>query len=483
MLFNSYYFVLIFLPITWCIYFGLNAAHKYKLAQASLVVASLFFYGYYNWYYLSIICVSIIVNYSIAKVIGERHYNHRKSILILGLAFNIGLLLYFKYTNFFIDNINIIFHADFFVEQILLPLGISFYTFQQIGFLIDVYREETGNLQLGFLDYAEFVSFFPQLVAGPIVSKELIYQIKDLSKRKVDFDNMAGGLMLFAIGLFKKVILADTFARAVNWGFGNISGINSVDAIIVMFSYTLQIYFDFSGYSDMALGLAGMFNFKLPINFNAPYQSRDILEFWQRWHVTLTSFLQKYVYIPLGGNRKGKARMYLNVFIVFIVSGFWHGANWTFVVWGMMHGVASVLNRIFKKQWDRLYGAFRWICTFVFINLAWLVFRADSLVQAKEMVSKVFAGEIGNVSTMLASKYSLMETEILSYIFYQNYALSQRYMIYVFLIVSMLVVLYVRPYCVKQFRPNIRNFLGIMFIMVWSVLSLAGESDFIYFGF
>ncbi|MCH5250250.1 MAG: MBOAT family protein [Lachnospiraceae bacterium] len=483
MLFNSYYFILLFLPITWCIYFGLNALKKYKLAQVSLVAASLFFYGYYNWYYLSIICVSIIVNYGIAKVIGRENYKHRKSILTLGLAFNIGLLLYFKYTNFFIDNINAIFHTDFFVRQILLPLGISFYTFQQIGFLVDVYREETENLQLEFLDYAEFVSFFPQLVAGPIVSKELIYQIKDLSNRKVNFDNMAGGLMLFAIGLFKKVILADTFARAVNWGFSNISGMNSVDAVIVMLSYTFQIYFDFSGYSDMALGLAGMFNFKLPLNFNAPYQSYDILEFWQRWHMTLTSFLQKYIYIPLGGNRKGKVRTYVNVLAVFLISGFWHGANWTFVVWGMLHGVASVLNRTFKKQWDKLHRAFRWICTFVFINLTWLVFRADTLSQAKEMIAKIFAGEMGRVSKVLAAKYSLMETEILNYILLQNYALSQTYMIYVFIIVSTMIVVCVRPFCMKKFSPNIRNFLGIMFIIVWSVLSLAGESDFIYFGF
>lgn len=482
MLFNSYYFVLIFLPITWCLYFGLNAFRKYRLAQVSLVAASLFFYGYYNWYYLAIICTSIVVNYGVAKIIAG-YSKHRKVILILGLVFNIGLLLYFKYTNFFIDNINFIFHTDIFVEQIFLPLGISFYTFQQIGFLVDVYRDETGDLQLEFLDYAEFVSFFPQLVAGPIVSKDLIYQLKDASKRKVDFDNMAGGLMLFAIGLFKKVLLADTFARAVNWGFGNISGMNSVDAVIVMLSYTFQIYFDFSGYSDMALGLAGMFNFQLPINFNAPYQSYDILGFWQRWHMTLTGFLQKYIYIPLGGNRKGKIRTYINVLVVFFVSGFWHGANWTFVVWGGLHGIASVLNRIFKKQWDKLNTAFRWICTYVFLNLTWLVFRADTLLQAKEILGKIFAMEIGKVSQELTAKFSLMETEILNYIFLQNYTISQTYMIYVFLLVGVLIILCIQPYCAKRFRPNIWNFMGTMLLMVWSVLSLAGESDFIYFGF
>ena len=479
MLFNSYYFILIFLPITWCIYFGLNAVKKYKMAQVSLVVASLFFYGYYNWYYLSIICVSIIVNYGIDKIIrgGVGYYKHRKSILILGVAFNIGLLLYFKYTNFFIENINYIFHTDIFVQQILLPLGISFYTFQQIGFLVDVYKEEIGDIQLDFVDYAEFVSFFPQLVAGPIVSKELIYQIKDLSKRKIDFDNMARGLAFFAVGLSKKVILADTFAKGVNWGFENISMMSSVDAVIVMLSYTFQIYFDFSGYSDMALGLAGMFNFKLPINFNAPYQSYDILEFWQRWHMTLTGFLQKYIYIPLGGNRKGKAHTYLNVFIVFLISGFWHGANWTFVVWGALHGAASVLNRVFKKQWDMLHGGFRWICTFMFINLTWLVFRADNLFQAKEMVGKIFSGKMGSVSTELAAKFSLIEIIVL------NYTFSQMYLIFVFLTVAFFIVLKLCPVCMKKFRANIWDCIGVTILLVWSILSLAGESEFIYFGF
>lgn len=477
MLFNSYYFILIFLPITWCIYFGLNTAKRYRLAQASLVAASLFFYGYYNWYYLGIICVSIIVNYGIAKSIGGGYYRHRKGMLTLGIVFNLALLLYFKYTNFFIDNINFIFHTDIFIKQILLPLGISFYTFQQIGFLVDVYREEIDDLQLEFLDYATFVSFFPQLVAGPIVSKDLIYQIKDLSKRKIDFDNMAGGLALFAIGLFKKVILADTFARAVNWGFENISGMNSVDAFIVMLSYTFQIYFDFSGYSDMALGLAGMFNFKLPINFNAPYQSYDILEFWQRWHMTLTGFLQKYIYIPLGGNRKSKIRTYLNVLIVFLISGFWHGANWTFVVWGILHGVASVLNRIFKKQWDRLHGAFRWMCTFMFINLTWLVFRADTLLQAKEVIGKIFAGEMGSVSEQMMRRFAPIEVQLI------HVGFARNYFIYVFLLLAVFIVLNFRSYCTTRFRPKIWNCLGITVLLVWSVLSLAGESDFIYFGF
>ncbi len=403
--------------------------------------------------------------------------------MILGLCFNIGLLLYFKYTNFFIDNINVIFHTNIFLKKILLPLGISFYTFQQIGFLVDVYRDESKEWQIQFIDYAEFVTFFPQLVAGPIVSRDLIGQMRDLSKRKINYDNMAAGLALFAVGLFKKVLLADTFAKAVNWGFGNIGVMNSVDAIVVILSYTFQIYFDFSGYSDMALGLAEMFNFKLPLNFNSPYRAYDILTFWQRWHMTLTGFLQKYIYIPMGGNRKGRLRTYLNVMVVFLISGLWHGANWTFVVWGTLHGIASVLNRIFKKQWDCLPGIFRWAGTFIFLNLTWVIFRADSLSQAGRVLMKVVSGGVGRISGELAAKFSLMETELINYLFAQNYVLSRTYMGIVFLLIGFFTIFVIRPCCMKKFRPCIRNFWGTMILLVWSILSLAGESDFIYFGF
>ena len=383
----------------------------------------------------------------------------------------------FKYSNFFIDNINAVFNTNIFLAQIVLPLGISFYTFQQIAFLADTYNGELAEEQVSFLDYVEFVSFFPQLVAGPIVSHKLIHQFKELSRRNIDFNNIARGLMLFTIGLFKKVIIADTFAKAVNWGYADISAMNSIEAIIVMLSYTFQIYFDFSGYSDMAVGLASFFNFELPINFDAPYKSYDIIEFWQRWHMTLTGFLHKYIYIPLGGNRKGRIRTYINIFVVFLISGFWHGANWTFVLWGAVHGLANILNRILKKQWELLHPAFKWGCTFLFINITWLIFRADSIAQAGQIIAKVFSMNFGKVSKELTALFSQTEFKLISIIFSENGAM------YVFIAVALFIVMNLLPYSRKSFKPNILNMFGCIILFLWSALSLAGVSEFIYFGF
>lgn len=238
--------------------------------------------------------------------------------------------------NFFLEKVNSLFHMDFKIMQIVLPLGISFYTFQQISFLIDTYKE---NITYKFIDYAEFVCFFPQLVAGPIVSHDMIAQFKDKERKRINFDNISRGLFLFSTGVLKKIIIADTFAKAVDWGFSNVGTMSSLDAIIVMIAYTFQIYFDFSGYSDMAVGLAAMFNINIPCNFDAPYQADSIIDFWKRWHITLTQFLRKYIYYPLGGSKKGRERTYFNIFIVFFISGIWHGANWTFIVWRIIHGM------------------------------------------------------------------------------------------------------------------------------------------------
>ncbi len=390
MLFNSYIFILLFLPVVVSGYYILNHFKWYKAAQMELLAASWIFYGYYNPCYLFVMLASILTNYWIYKKLSTIHNNTKKWVLISGLIFNVGILGYFKYLNFMIENVNLIFKTDFFVEKLMLPLGISFYTFQQISFLVDTYYGDTDS-KYTFLDYAEFVSFFPQLVAGPIVSYKIIPQLKNTEKRRLNFDNMASGFMLFVSGLFKKVILADTFAKGVNWGFDSIAILSSIDVVLIMLSYTFQIYFDFSGYSDMALGLAHMFNIELPVNFNAPYRSRSIVEFWQRWHMSLTAFLHKYIYIPLGGNRKGILRTYMNIFIVFLISGLWHGANWTFVLWGAIHGIANIINRIIKKSWDRVNIVLRWVCTFVFINFTWLIFRSDSISQAISLFARMFA--------------------------------------------------------------------------------------------
>lgn len=340
MLFNSYEFILAFLPVSTICYYLLNHLHFRKAALATLILSSLVFYAGDNIRFLSVLCGSIAVNWMFASglnYVREKSNNFSKLFLIAGILVDLGLLFYFKYYNFFLENVNQLFHTSYHGKNILLPLGISFFTFQQISFLVDTMKGETKDY--GVLEYAAFVSFFPQLVAGPIVLHgELIPQFRDRNRWKFDFDSFAQGIYVFSIGLCKKVIVADTFGRVVTWGYGQYRGIaealTSLELIIVMLSYSFQIYFDFSGYCDMAKGIAGMFHLELPSNFNSPYKALSIADFWKRWHITLTRFLRTYVYIPLGGNRKGKIRTYANTLIVFFISGLWHGANWTFVIWG-----------------------------------------------------------------------------------------------------------------------------------------------------
>lgn len=336
MLFNSYIFILAFLPLVFAGYFFLNKLKLYKVAQIEIIIASLYFYGYFNKSYLIIISGSIILNYCFSSFL--LHFSEssvRKIVLGSSLVFNVGLLFYFKYWDFFVTNINGVFHSSYELRNIVLPLGISFYTIQQISYTVDSYRYETRGYS--FLDYAQFVSFFPQLVAGPIVlHKEMIPQFKDAKNKEINAQNIAEGLHDLAIGLFKKVIIADTFGQAVAWGFSaeQLPTLTVMEAVIVMVSYTFQIYFDFSGYCDMATGIASFFNIKLPINFNSPYKSRSILEFWKRWHISLTRFLREYIYFPLGGSKNGMGKTYRNIMAVYLISGIWHGANWTFLVWG-----------------------------------------------------------------------------------------------------------------------------------------------------
>ena len=314
-------------------FFGLNYIKQNTLAKIYLIACSLWFYGYFNPWYLWIISGSVLVNYGISK--GFSFFNHKsgikKLLLFLGVIFNLALIFYFKYYDFFIENINVMLKKNLALMNVALPLGISFFTFQQISFVVDSYRQETK--QYSFVEYALFVTFFPQLVAGPIVSHdEIIPQFQDEKKRHLDISMMNRGICLFVIGLFKKVLIADTFGNAVNVGWESLELLTSLEAILVSLFYTFQIYFDFSGYCDMASGIASMFNIELPLNFNSPYKAESIIEFWKRWHITLTRFLRKYIYFPLGGSRKGEVRAYVNVLVVFLLSGVWHGAGWTFII-------------------------------------------------------------------------------------------------------------------------------------------------------
>lgn len=340
MTFNSYIFILLFLPLCLLGYFALNRFRHYRLGMLLLLGMSFWFYGYFNPKYLLIICCSVFVNYIIYRLLHKMSVKYvmakRKMIFLIGLIFNLGLLGYFKYMDFFIENVNLIFKTDFTLRNILLPLGISFFTFQQISFITDVYKAR-GGITYSFLEYAVYVTYFPQLVAGPIVTHDmLVPQLQDENRKHINFDYMSKGIALFTLGLAKKVLFADIFGNYVNLAYRDVYGLNTLTAFFAMLAYTFQIYFDFSGYSDMAIGLGWMMNIDLPVNFDSPYKALSVTEFWRRWHMTLTAFFTKYVYIPLGGNRKGTIRTYINIFIVFLFSGLWHGAGWTFVLWGVM---------------------------------------------------------------------------------------------------------------------------------------------------
>ena len=384
MLFNSAEYILLFLPLVAWVYFRLTAATATNAARVWLVVASLFFYSWWNPVYLPLILGSIAVNFGIGHLLQRRMAgteSRRKPILAAGIAFNLGLLGYFKYVDFFIANANRVFGAEVPALNVVLPLAISFFTFTQIAYLVDMYQRkaEEGSL----VNYSLFVLFFPHLIAGPIVHhREMMPQFAAEDNKRLNWNNISTGLFLFSIGLFKKVIVADTFSVWASSGYSAPESLSLLDSWATTLSYTFQLYFDFSGYTDMALGAARMFNIRLPENFNSPYKALSIQDFWRRWHMTLSRFLRDYVYFPLGGNRVAGSRTYANLFLTFLLGGLWHGAGWTFVIWGAMHGAAAVVYRIWNRLGLCLPRGLAWFTTFLFVHLGWVFFRAESLADA-----------------------------------------------------------------------------------------------------
>ena len=394
MLFNSYVFMLAFLPLTLLCYFLLGRLpEKNQLNKVFLVLASFLFYGYNNPGYVPIIAGSILVNYALSQLmLTQEKKAVRLPLMLLGLFLNLGVLFYFKYHDFFFENLNGAFGLHLTLNHLALPLGISFFTFQQLSYVIDSYKRTVPRYNI--LDYSLFVTFFPQLIAGPIVlHSEIVPQFADVKNRHFNFDHFAPGLYAFARGLVKKVVIADTFAVAVEAGFADALTLNTAEAWFVAIGYTLQLYFDFSGYCDMATGVGLMFNIKIPINFNSPYKSLNIREFWQRWHVTLSRFLTTYVYFPLGGSRKGLARTCVNLMIVFLLSGLWHGAAMNYVAWGAANGALQVaesfLPRRFNEPRGRLGRCAKALLTFIVIDATWLLFRAHALSTALHMAERM----------------------------------------------------------------------------------------------
>ncbi|MBR5578815.1 MAG: MBOAT family protein, partial [Lachnospiraceae bacterium] len=338
MLFNSYIFIFLFLPLSLAGFYYLESKRA-TLAKVWLTCFSLWFYGYFNTKYLLIMIISILGNYGFHLAIlkeSKTGKQREKLIFILGIFLNLAALFYFKYYDFFISNLNGILGTDFMVRGILLPLGISFFTFQQISFLTDTYRGELPRCKL--VDYALFVSFFPQLIAGPIViHEEMLPQLERIGKDTRSKEErqylFLQGIYVFVLGLSKKVLLADIFGLAVDYGYGNLASLNGLESFLVVIFYSLQLYFDFSGYCDMAKGLGSMFGMEIANNFDSPYKAVNIIDFWKRWHITLSRFFTKNIYIPLGGNRKGAIITCRNLFLVFFLSGIWHGAGWNYLLW------------------------------------------------------------------------------------------------------------------------------------------------------
>ena len=485
MLFNSYEYIFLFLPTAFILYFYLN---KLKLAVAAkliLIIASLIFYGWWEPSYVFIILLSVLFNFSIGNLLSSKLLKSKiskKIVLAVGISANLSLLGYFKYMDFFLENINSIFGTYYPYLNLALPLGISFFTFQQITYLVDSYKSETK--EHSFLNYMLFVTFFPQLIAGPIVHhKEMLPQFASKWNMVARYQNISMGLFIFSIGLFKKVVIADRLAVLVSKGFDEADSLNMIEAWVTSLSYTMQLYFDFSGYTDMAIGAALLFNIKLPINFHSPYKAANIQEFWRRWHITLTRFLKEYLYIPLGGNRAGELRTYLNLFTVFFLAGLWHGAGWTFIFWGMLHGLALIVHRIWKKIGYAMPRILAWIITFNFVNIAWIFFRAENFDDALKVLRGMFSSDLV-LPAALSEKLSFMKSYGIKFGSYLE-ALGAGKSAIVLLTIAMAIAVFAKNSNELTFASSQGKLKMAYSALLFSVsiLSMNRISEFIYFNF
>ena len=391
---SSYNFVLLFLPAVMIGFYLLlgKAKANINIIWGWLIAASLVFYACDIPGYLLLLGADVAVNYALARYLARKK---NRIVLGAGIILHVLLLFLFKYLNFGIDISNMLLHTNFSIVHLAAPMGISFITFQQIAFLVDTYREQEEPI-CSPVEYLLFVTFFPRIISGPIITKkEFIPLLRRVEG--IDWDRLASGIQMFLMGFGKKVLIADFLAKGVDYGYAHLDSVNSTTALCISVLYTLQIYFDFSGYSDMAMGVARMLQLDLPVNFNSPYKAVTIAEFWDRWHMTLTGFLTRYVYIPLGGSRRGKVRTYVNILIVFLISGLWHGASYTFILWGLFHGIFMVLTRRFDALVKKIP---RWInhtVTLLFVNFTWVLFRANSLGTVRDYVLALLKNDWGGI--------------------------------------------------------------------------------------
>jgi len=491
MLFNSYFFIAVFLPVTFLVYTLLN---RHKLTKASriwLVLASLFFYSYWDYRYLILILLTIIVNFLIGTRISATFADEsnsmvfrRKLFFVAGITWNLLLLMFFKYTDFFLVNINQIFSSSYNLLHIVLPLGISFFTFTQIAYIVDCFKGEVK--ETGIINYSLFVTFFPHLLAGPILHhKEMMPQFDSARAKVLNHKNIAVGIFLFSIGLFKKVLIADSFAIWANEGFDNAVYLTFFEAWAASLSYSLQLYFDFSGYTDMALGISMLFNIRLPINFNSPYKAVNIQDFWRRWHITLSRFLRDYIYIPLGGNKKDEGRIYFNLMCVFLIGGFWHGAGWTFLFWGFLHGCATVVHRIWQRLGFKMNRHIAILLTFNFINITWVFFRAKDWDSALKVLKGMTGASGFILPKALEAKLAFIDPYFR--ISFDEWLVNIRgdqktfFWILAFLAVSFTIKN--SNQIVERFTPNWKYACFTAAILTAAILSLTKVTEFIYFNF
>lgn len=479
MLFNSLVFILLFLPVVWVVTLFLLKRGQTHRAKQFIVLSSLFFYAWWKIIYLPIILSSMVINFFLGNLLSSNP-NRKKFYLVLGLIFNISLLGLFKYADFIIS-----IHNDLFQNQInfmnwMLPLAISFFTFQQIAFLIDAYKGTTKKIKVW--DYAFFIAFFPQLIAGPIVHHKEIFP--QLQRHRFTSRMCAIGLFIFIIGLTKKVVVADSLSIWVNQAYSDVQSLSLFESWVASLSYTFQLYFDFSGYSDMAIGIALLFGINLPINFNSPYKSTSIQDFWRRWHITLGRFFNQYLYIPLGGNRKSELHTNRNLLIVFLLSGLWHGAGWTFIIWGALHGLAILIHRWWKKTGVQIQHQLAIFITFIFINFAWVFFRANSISDAWHVIkTMVIPSTSWNEFSFIHKENPLLNIGVI--IQPDNPSLLSA----VILLFGLLGIVWLYPNSMQQmqnFKPRTNRsvFIAVMiFLIVHMSMHATGASEFLYFNF
>lgn len=468
MLFSSMTFVYLFLPIVCAAYL---LARK-GLQNYILLVASILFYAWGEPRYLAIMFLTIIINYVGAVYIDRSHKNkHRKILLALTILLNLSFLFYFKYFNFVMDNINAAFDAQFNFIDVVMPIGISFYTFQALSYVVDVYRGDV-KAQRDIYKLALYICLFPQLVAGPIVKYHDVAE--QIDERDVTFDKVVYGVKRFIIGLAKKMLLANTLGAVADKIFAQpVEQFNALTAWIGAVAYTFQLYYDFSGYSDMAIGLGAIFGFKFLENFNYPYISKSITEFWRRWHISLSTWFKEYLYIPLGGNRVTKKRNMLNLFVVFLATGIWHGAEWTFVIWGLWHGAFIIFEKVtgwHKKEGDFRLSVVQHLYTILVFVIGWVIFRAENLTYAINYLKNMF-GLISEHNIMYEIPYYIDNIEMIIFV--------------VALVCSMPIfnkILEIR-FKHKFWRGVVNVWLMILFVVASSAIAASTYNPFIYFRF